>query len=73
MKLTRQELISLLETHLIIINNEIWGKEQVINYLLREFERMQIDANKIKDKNEFFLCSPIDVTCCSRILFHSSI
>lgn len=34
MKLTRQELITLLETHLIIINNEIWGKEQVINYLL---------------------------------------
>ena len=55
MKLTRQELISLLETHLIIINNEIWGKEQVINYLLREFERMQIDANKIKEKNEWII------------------
>lgn len=48
--MSKKELQHLLETHLIIANGKIWGKEQVINYLLREFERQQIDTNKLKFK-----------------------
>jgi uncharacterized Ntn-hydrolase superfamily protein len=56
MKVTREELIHLLDSHLLIVDGEVWGKEQVINYLVREFERQEEElVKKLNDKLEVCL------------------
>lgn len=48
LKITRQDLINLLDTHLIVIDGEIWGKEQAINYLMSEIEKIQTDKEDLE-------------------------
>jgi uncharacterized Ntn-hydrolase superfamily protein len=56
MRVTREELIHLLDTHILIVDGEVWGKEQVINYLVREFERQEEElVKKLNDKLEVCL------------------
>lgn len=56
MRVTREELIHLLDTHLLNVDGELWGKEQVINYLVREFERQEEElVKKLNDKLEVCL------------------
>jgi len=47
-KITKQDLFNLLDTHLIVVDGEIYGKEQAINYLLKEIDRIQTDKEELE-------------------------
>ena len=53
---TKEELLSLLKSHLSIVDGEICNIEHVANYLLREFERQEEDfVKRLNNKLEVCL------------------